>query len=136
MLSKRVRGLLTSRNLSAKPLEIIESRPDILFAGYACRNRLRRNGITNWSLFVPVAEALPRLVPNSDSRLILLIRHAQVKILVCVSQNVALIAVMLFNCHLGGDGRASGRVAKTSRDYLRGTSVGPNERYWVICSAR
>jgi hypothetical protein len=33
---------------------------------------------TNWSWFVPVAEALPRLVPNSDSRLILLIRHARV----------------------------------------------------------
>src|SRR5215471_17242285 len=36
-----------------------------------------RRWITNWSRFVPVAEALPRLVPNSDSRLILLIRHAQ-----------------------------------------------------------
>jgi hypothetical protein len=36
-----------------------------------------RNGITNWSRFVPVAEALSRLVPNSDSRLIPLIRHAQ-----------------------------------------------------------
>src|SRR5262245_49134279 len=42
-------------------------------AGTACG----RNGITNWSRFVPVAEALSRLVPNSDSRLILLIRHAQ-----------------------------------------------------------
>jgi hypothetical protein len=42
-------------------------------AGTACG----RSGITNWSRFVPVAEALSRLVPNSDSRLILLIRHAQ-----------------------------------------------------------
>src|SRR4029453_16007059 len=42
-------------------------------AGTACG----RNGITNWSRFVPVAEALSRLVPNSDSSLILLIRHAQ-----------------------------------------------------------
>ena len=32
------------------------------------------------SRFVPVAEALSRLVPNSDSRLILLIRHAQVEV--------------------------------------------------------
>jgi len=36
-------------------------------AGTACG----RNGITKWSRFVPVAEALSRLVPNSDSRLIL-----------------------------------------------------------------
>jgi hypothetical protein len=45
-------------------------------AGTACG----RNGITYWSRFVPVAEALSRLVPNSDSRLILLnlIRHARV----------------------------------------------------------
>jgi hypothetical protein len=43
-------------------------------AGTACG----RSWITNWSRFVPVAEALSRLVPNSDSRLILLIRHAQV----------------------------------------------------------
>src|SRR4029450_1364920 len=40
-------------------------------AGTACG----RNGITNWSRFVPVAEALSRLVPHSDSRGILLIRH-------------------------------------------------------------
>jgi hypothetical protein len=32
---------------------------------------------TYWTRFVPVAEALSRLVPNSDGRLILLIRHAQ-----------------------------------------------------------
>jgi hypothetical protein len=41
-------------------------------AGTACG----RSCITNWARFVPVAEALLRLAPNSDSRLILLIRHA------------------------------------------------------------
>ena len=40
--------------------------------GTACGS----NGITHWSRFVPVAEVLPRPVPNSDSRLILSIRHA------------------------------------------------------------
>ena len=36
----------------------------------ACQNRLREERLTDWSRFVPVAEALSRLVPNSNCRLI------------------------------------------------------------------
>jgi hypothetical protein len=48
-------------------------------AGTACW----RSCITDRSRFVPVAKALSRPVPNSDSRLIRLIRHAQVHCTEC-----------------------------------------------------
>src|SRR4030095_7545529 len=59
-----------------------------------------RNGIVNWSRFVPVAEALPGLVPNSDGRLIRLIRHAQVVLcyspeLTCADVTFAVTAWLL-----------------------------------------
>jgi hypothetical protein len=44
----------------------------------ACRTACGRICITDRSGLVPVAETLSRPVPNSDSRLIQLIRHAQV----------------------------------------------------------
>src|SRR6516165_2742393 len=62
-------------------------------AGIACG----RSCNTNWSRFVPVAEALSRLVPNSDSRLILLIRHAQAAMPVvngCRKQDYAVLIVV------------------------------------------
>ena len=45
----------------------------------ACQNRLLDGRITNRSRFVPVAEALSRVVPDSNRRMILSIRHEQVK---------------------------------------------------------